>query len=103
MTLVKRFSAALLAASMMFAIGCSSTATHESTAEYMDDAKITTRVKAAILNEPTLKVAQINVETYKRVVQLSGFVDASADISTAGSVARAVLGVDSVKNDIRIK
>jgi osmotically-inducible protein OsmY len=103
MTLLKGFSAVLIAASMVFAMGCASTATHESTAEYMDDAKITTRVKAAILNEPTLKVAQINVETYKRVVQLSGFVNTSADISTAGSVARAVLGVDTVKNDIRIK
>jgi osmotically-inducible protein OsmY len=103
MTLAKRVFAALAAGSMLLAIGCTSTPTQESTGEYLDDTKITTRVKAAIINEPTLKVAQINVETYKRVVQLSGFVNSSADMYTAEQVARAVKGVDSVKNDIRIK
>jgi osmotically-inducible protein OsmY len=103
MTSVKRFFAILLAASMLAAFGCASTSTQESTGEYMDDTAITTKVKAAIFNEPSLKVAQINVETYKSVVQLSGFVNSSADISTAGSVARNVKGVVSVKNDIRLK
>lgn len=88
---------------MLAAFGCASTSTQESTGEYMDDTAITTKVKAAIFNEPSLKVAQINVETYKSVVQLSGFVNSSADISTAGSVARNVKGVVSVKNDIRLK
>jgi osmotically-inducible protein OsmY len=103
MTSVKRFFAILLAASMLAAFGCASTSTQESTGEYMDDTAITTKVKAAIFNEPSLKVAQINVETYKSVVQLSGFVNSSADISTAGSIARNVKGVVSVKNDIRLK
>jgi osmotically-inducible protein OsmY len=103
MTSLKRFFAILLAASMLAAFGCASTSTQESTGEYMDDTAITTKVKAAIFNEPSLKVAQINVETYKSVVQLSGFVNSSADISTAGSVARNVKGVVSVKNDIRLK
>jgi hyperosmotically inducible protein len=96
-------AAIFVAASMLFAIGCASTATQENTGEYMDDAKITTRVKAAIFAEPSLKVAQINVETYKRVVQLSGFVNSSTDVYTAASVARGVNGVDSVINDIRLK
>ena len=103
MTLLKRFFAIFIAASMLFAIGCASTSTHESTGEFIDDSTITAKVKTAIFNESSLKVAQINVETYKSVVQLSGFVNSSADIYTAGSVARTVKGVASVKNDIRLK
>jgi len=100
---MKRLFAMLIAASMLFAIGCASTSTQESTGQYIDDSTITAKVKTAIFNEPTLKVAQINVETYKAVVQLSGFVNSYADINTAGSVARSVNGVVSVKNDIRLK
>jgi len=103
MTVLKRFFAIFLAATVLVAAGCTSTPTQESTGEYMDDSKITTKVKAAILNDPSLKVAEINVETYKRVVQLSGFVANSADIGRAGSVARSVNGVDKVVNDIRVK
>ena len=103
MNFLKPFFAALIAASMLFAIGCASTPTQESTSEYMDDSKVTAKVKAAIFAEPSLSSAEINVETYKRVVQLSGFVKSGADISKAGSVARAVKGVDSVVNDIRLK
>jgi len=103
MTLLKRFFPIFIAASMLFAIGCASTSTQESTGEYIDDTTITTKVKAAIFNEPSLNVAQISVKTYKGVVQLSGFVNSRADISTAGSVARSVKGVVSVDNDIRLK
>jgi osmotically-inducible protein OsmY len=103
MTLSKRFFAVLTAVAMLFAMGCASTTTHESTGEYIDDATITTKVKSAIFNEPSLKVFQINVETYKSVVQLSGFVTSSTDIAKAASVARSVKGVASVKNDIRLK
>ena len=88
---------------MLLAMGCASTSTQESTGEFIDDATITTKVKAAIFNEPSLKVAQINVETYKSAVQLSGFVNSSVDIYTAGSVARSVKGVGSVKNDLQLK
>ncbi len=93
----------LLAALMLFSLGCASTSTQESTGQYVDDASITTKVKAAIFNEPSLKVAQVSVETYKSVVQLSGFVNTNADIANAGSIARAVQGVTSVKNDLRVK
>lgn len=103
MTLRKQFVAVSIAASMLFAIGCASTSTQESAGQYIDDTTITTKVKAAIFNEPSLKVAQINVETYKAVVQLSGFVDSNADVTKAASVARTVNGVVSVKNDIRLK
>ena len=85
------------------AMGCASTPMHEGTGEYVDDAVLTTKVKAAIFNEPTLKSAEINVETFKGVVQLSGFVNSQGDIEKAVEVARRVAGVKSVKNDMRLK
>ena len=84
-------------------LGCASTAKKEGTGEYIDDTVITTKVKAAILDEPTLKSAEINVETFKGVVQLSGFVSSQAAENTAVAVARKVPGVKSVKNDMRLK
>ncbi len=84
-------------------VGCASSAKHEGTGEYMDDSVITTKVKAAVLNEPTLKSAEINVETFKGVVQLSGFVNSKQDIDKAISVAKSVKGVTSVKNDMQLK
>lgn len=96
-------SAALLAFALVSVVGCASTPTKEGTGEYVDDSVITTKVKTAILNEPTLKVAEINVETFKGVVQLSGFVASPAAATKAVEVARDVGGVKSVKNDMRIK
>lgn len=84
-------------------VGCASTAKQEGTGEYFDDSFITTKVKAAILNEPGLKVTEINVETFKGIVQLSGFVSSQADASKAVSVARSVKGVQSVKNNMIVK
>jgi osmotically-inducible protein OsmY len=88
---------------MATALGCASTAKQEGTGEYVDDTVITSKVKAAIFNEPTLKSAEINVETFKGVVQLSGFVSSAAAENTAVVVARKVEGVKSVKNDMRLK
>ena len=85
------------------ALGCASTAKQEGSGEYVDDTVITGKVKAAIFNEPTLKSAEINVETFKGVVQLSGFVSSAANEGTAMQVARNVGGVKSVKNDMRLK
>jgi len=99
----KPFFAAFVGASMLFALGCAGTPTQESTGEYLDDSTITTKVKSAIYNEPSLKVAQINVKTFKSAVQLSGFVDSYDDVYKAGSVARAVKGVSSVENDLKVK
>lgn len=84
-------------------MGCASTQTHESTGQYVDDSAITAKVKSAIFTDPALKVLQINVETYKGVVQLSGFVDSSQSASKAGEVARSIPGVVSVKNDLVVK
>jgi osmotically-inducible protein OsmY len=100
---LKYIAAIFLAFTLATALGCASTAKHEGTGEYMDDSVITTKVKAAVMNEPTLKSAEINVETFKGVVQLSGFVNSEADINKAVEVARSVKGVSSVKNDMRLK
>jgi len=84
-------------------IGCASTAKSESTGQYVDDTAITAKVKTAIFEQPTLKSAEINVETFKGVVQLSGFVSSQDNITTAMATARSVGGVSSVKNDMRVK
>lgn len=101
--LAKYLSALFLAVTLVFATGCASTSKQEGTGEYVDDSVITTKVKAAIFNEPSLKVAEINVETFKGVVQLSGFVSSHDAANKAVTLARGVNGVKSVKNDMRVK
>jgi len=84
-------------------VGCASTPKKEGTGEYIDDSAITTKVKSAILGDSALKVFQINVETFKGEVQLSGFVDSAAAKQKAGEVARGVGGVKSVRNNLVVK
>ena len=111
MNIFKGIATFFAAIGMLFMLGCAATTKqegtttvkHESTGEYIDDAAITTKVKAAIFEEPGLKSAEINVETYKGVVQLSGFVSSQASINRAAELARGVRGVKSVKNDMRVK
>jgi hyperosmotically inducible protein len=83
--------------------GCAPTATRQSTGEYIDDTTVTSRVKAALVKEPGIKSNAIEVETYRGVVSLSGFVDSPEMASKAVSTATSVGGVKSVKNDMRIK
>ena len=83
--------------------GCASTRTQESSGEYMDSSVITAKVKAAMFDDKTLKVFDINVETFKDVVQLSGFVNSAEIKNQAGVVAGRVSGVKSVKNDLIVK
>jgi osmotically-inducible protein OsmY len=83
--------------------GCAGTRTSESTGEYMDNSVITAKVKAAILDDPMLKVFQINVETFKGEVQLSGFVDSPEAAARAVQITRGVKGVTSVKNSMTVK
>ena len=98
-----RFVTFIFAAMLASLLGCAATATQEGTGEYIDDTVITTKVKAAIFNEPSLKSTEINVETFKGTVQLTGFVSSRADINKAVEVARGVKGVASVRNDMRLK
>jgi len=100
---LKLFSVFFMTLALLFSMGCASTPTKEGTGEYVDDSVVTTKVKTAIFNEPTLKSAEIGVETFKGVVQLSGFVSSQSDINKAVEVARGVAGVTSVQNAMRIK
>jgi hyperosmotically inducible protein len=103
MNLFKRIAIVLSALTLAVLVGCAATPKSEGTAGYVDDSVITTKVKAAIFAEPTLKSAEINVETFKGVVQLSGFVSTQANMYKAAEVARGVGGVTNVKNDMRLK
>ncbi|MEY2653358.1 MAG: hypothetical protein RLZZ524_385 [Pseudomonadota bacterium] len=96
-----RLAALTLALALLGA--CAGTPRTEGTGEYVDDTVITTKVKSAVLAEPGLKSAEINVETFKGVVQLSGFVGSQADIDRATVLTRGVSGVRSVRNDMRLK
>ena len=90
---------------MLFATfaSCASTPRHESTGEYIDDSVITSKIKSLIAQDDFLKSFQISVETYKGVVQLSGFVDSQKIVEIADQTARSVKGVRSVKNSLRVR
>ena len=103
MNISKRLATILFSFLLVAMAGCASTSKSEGTGEYIDDTVITSKVKAEIFNEPTLKSRELNVETFKGTVQLSGFVSSQADINKAVEVARSVKGVKSVKNDMKIK
>jgi len=103
MHLLKGFSVFLSTIALIATLGCAATRTHEGTGEYVDDSVITTKVKAAIFNEPDLKSSEVQVETFKGAVQLSGFVSSRNDINRAVKVASAVSGVKSVSNQMQLK
>jgi osmotically-inducible protein OsmY len=84
-------------------VACASTRTRESTGEYVDDSVITTKVKSLLAEDSFLKSLQIGVETYKGVVQLSGFVDNKSTVDKAVEITRNVKGVQSVKNNLVVK
>jgi osmotically-inducible protein OsmY len=93
------FSAVLLVS----ALGCAGSAKQESTSEYVNDSWITTKVKAALVDDPLVKATEVNVETFKGVVQLSGFVSSDAAIRQAVRVTSGIQCVTSVRNDMRVK
>ena len=82
---------------------CASTSKQEGTGEYLDDSVITARVKSMLAADDFLKSFQIGVETYKSIVQLSGFVNSQKTIDKAAEITRGVKGVESVKNDLVVK
>lgn len=83
--------------------GCAGSKKHESTGEYIDDTVLTTKVKASILGDSRLKVLQIDVESFKGIVQLSGFVDSPEAAERAVHLARTVKGVKQVNNSLIVK
>jgi hyperosmotically inducible periplasmic protein len=82
---------------------CTVMSGRETAGEYVDDATITTKVKAAMFDDPSVKVMQIGVETMQNVVQLSGFVDSAQIKARAGELARGVEGVREVRNDLVVR
>jgi BON domain len=83
--------------------GCSSTPTHESTGEAIDDSTITAKIKAKYAGDPDVSAMQVGVETYKGEVQLSGFVNNDYARKKAGELAKQVNGVKKVENNLLIK
>ena len=101
-----RKTATLLLAACMagtVVVGCSSTPTQESAGQAVDDGVVTAKVKAALVADPVTKAHQINVETFKGTVQLTGFVSSRAAIDKAVEITRGVSGVTTVRNDMRLK
>ena len=86
-----------------FTTGCASTATQESTGEYIDDATITAKVKAAFVKDDTVSASQVSVTTFKGNVQLAGFVDSAEQKARAGQIAGTIEGVTNVTNNITVK
>lgn len=103
MRLTQKITALAFCTILISFVGCSATKTNESTGQYVDDSVLTMKVKTAIFNEPTLKSVEINVETFKGEVQLSGFVSSIEQTKKAVEVIKNVEGVKSVKNDMRVK
>jgi hyperosmotically inducible protein len=98
------FLAAAGAAALLALSACAGDSTQRSTGEFTDDAATTARVKTAIATDAGARTAAVvNVDTYRGVVQLTGFVDSEDQASRAVAAAKKVQGVRSVKNDIRIK
>lgn len=102
-TLGRRLALLSMLAAVSALGACAATRTQEGAGQYVDDTVITTKVKALVLNEPMLKSMEINVETFKGRVQLSGFVSNQAAMDKAVELARGVTGVGSVANDMRMK
>ena len=100
MNLKPLLTAVLITSSALFITGCASDGHHRSGGEVIDDAAITTKVKAALLAEKDINSFDIKAETYDGTVQLSGFVDSQWQIDKAVQVAQAVGGVQRVKNDL---
>ena len=100
-----RFATLLLAAALVVVGGCVSTvpANQETPNEYVSDTWITTKVKAALVDDPGVKATEVNVETFKGAVQLSGFVGTNSAMNKAVELTRGIKGVTSVKNDMRLK
>jgi hyperosmotically inducible protein len=89
--------------SLLVAVGCAGNKTQESTGEYIDDAAISTKVKSRLLVDKDASGMQINVETFKGIVQLSGFVDSETEKQRAEQIAEGVDGVIRVENRISVR
>ena len=95
--------AAMTAVVLLTTPGCAVTRGQETTGAYIDDAALTTRIKARFVENKQVDAASIKVETLNGTVMLSGFAKSSVERSTAENIARGVNGVKSVKNEIAVR
>ncbi len=104
--MMRRNTAALIVAAMMgtaVIAGCSSTPTQQSTGQAIDDGVVTAKVKAKLIEDPVTKAHQINVDTFKGTVQLSGFVESNQARTRALQLAKDVDGVKQVKDALEVR
>lgn len=97
---MKLFGAALVA---VLLAGCGVFSGQQTAGQYVDDATITTRVKARFVEDETVNALRLSVETMQGTVQLSGFAASAAERQRAGEIARAVPGVRAVRNDVVVR
>lgn len=97
------FAAAVAALALLTASGCAVTRGQETVGAYVDDATITTQVKARMLNDPVVAGTSISAETLNGTVMLSGFAKSAAERAAAEKIAHDVNGVKAVKNAIAIR
>lgn len=94
---------AAIAATVLLMSGCAPIQGRESAGEYVDDATVSTKVRAQLVGAQSLKGLDIHVETMQDVVQLSGFVDSPEQKAQAEQIARSVKGVRDVRNNIVLR
>lgn len=102
-TISKRIQLVVVMLMVTFVSACAGSRTQSSTGDYLDDSVITSKVKAKLLEDKEVSGLAVNVETFKGVVQLSGFVKSEAERQKAVQLARSVGGVKDIKNDIQLK
>ncbi len=100
---MKKLSPLAILAACVALSACAATSTQRSAGETVDDTVVTARVKAELVDNEQTKARQIEVQTYRGVVQLNGFVDTAAEKSAATRVARSVEGVKEVRNNLEVK
>ena len=103
MNIAPRFTSTLAALMVVVLAGCASGSNRATTGEYIDDTVITSKVKAAFAADPTVKATEVQVETFKGRVQLSGFVESRESAQRAVQIAREVKGVTEVRNNTIVK
>jgi len=102
---IQNVRANLILAGLVLAIlsACAPSGTTRGTGEYIDDAAISSRIKTAFATSPDVKATEVQVETYKGTVQLSGFVDSSESALRAAQIARQTPGVKEVRNSMVVR
>lgn len=103
MTIRNRMALFLSGVAFAALTGCAATPTQESTGQMLDDSVVTTKVKAAIFNETSLKSLDISVTTFRGVVHLTGHVDSKRSAAVATKVAEGVPGVKAVDNELQVQ